>query len=249
MSDITEAKTALKKILTLIEEVNKITSDSMSNLKSEPDKILQNIEKFEGEKNSELKTIETNIEEISTLKNKFSQNENEIAKFDEEIVDLTKERQELSDKIQTTQNELSETQEKIKSVKSEFDNRSSRLIDLEKGVEELTTFHEQFEEKIKELEAQLQIDFEKKDMFVKSFKNKTDAMRSLIKKDYLKNLQVRIIKSLQKDLSMELGKIITTLDIKENDVRRILSKMAELGGPIDYNANAGTVKLTGEVDF
>ena len=74
-------------------------------------------------------------------------------------------------------------------------------------------------------------------------------MRSLISKEYIKNAQVLIIKSLLKDVKMELSKVILSSGATEEQVKKILSKISELKGPIYYDEAAGVVQLTGEVDF
>ena len=103
MSQITDAKTSLKKIITTIEEITGINSESIPKLKEHPTNLLNLIEKFENEKNNNIKTIESNDDEINSLKNKISQNNRDIIKFEDENSQLSKQRQELLDKIKKVQ--------------------------------------------------------------------------------------------------------------------------------------------------
>jgi len=248
MSNLTDAKTSLKKIISDIEEINRLTSGTMEKLISEPGKILELIEKFEEEKSAALKTIDMNTDEITTLKNKFSQNASEISKLEEEIEGLTKERQDLTDKIQSKQTELTNTQDKIKQNKEELEKRSNRLDEIVSSVEELNKLQEKFEVSLKDLEVQLQSEFDKKDKEVKSFKNRVAAIRSLINKDYIHTTELRVIKALQKDVTMEVSKLSTTLALRDDDIKKIMRKIMEANGSIEFNESAGTIILRGEVD-
>ena len=248
MSNLTDAKTSLKKIISDIEEINRLTSSTMEKLISEPGKILELIEKFEEEKSAALKTIDANTDEITTLKNKFSQNTSEISKLEEEIEGLTKERQDLTDKIQAKQTELTDTQDKIKQTKEELEKRSSRLDELISSVDELNKLQEKFDVSVKDLEGQLQSEFDKKDKEVKSFKNRVAAIRSLVNKDYIHTTELRVIKALQKDVTMEVSKLSTTLALRADDIIKIMRKIMEANGPIEFNESAGTIVLRGEVD-
>ena len=249
MSEITEIKTSLKTITSILEEINRLKENSLPKLKQHPSKLLELVEKFESEKDNNLNTIEANSDEINSLKNKISQNKRDISKLEEENNDLTKKRQELGDKIKKIQNELTETQEKISAKKGELENRESRLKDLEENIQELTTTQKEIEEKIKELEIQLRADFDKKDKIVRSFENRVKAMRLLINKDYIRSPQVQIIQALQKDTALDVNNMVQALDIKLGRAQSILRKIVELNGPIDYDEVADKVTLKAEVDF
>ena len=126
MSEITDAKTSLKEIISTIEEMNGLSADSLPKLKEHPTKLLELIEQFEEEKNNNVKTIEANTDETNSLKSKMAQDNRDIVRLDEENTELTKQRQELLDKISKLQQELADTQEKIKGknrekILSEFD--------------------------------------------------------------------------------------------------------------------------------
>lgn len=249
MSEITNAKTSLKKIITTIEEIIGINSETVPKLKDHPSNLLNLIEQFENEKNNNLKTIESNDDEINSLKNKISQNNRDIIKFDEENSQLSKQRQELLDKIQKVQNELNETQEKIKSKKEELENRSQRLAELKDRIQELSTLQDEFDEKMTQIEEQLKAEFEKKEIFANSYINRVAAMKALIKSKYITSQLLQFIMSLQKDATLELRNITLAIDMKEDTAKKILKKMIEQGGPIEYDEAAGTVTLKGEIDI
>ena len=249
MSEITDAKTSLKKIISIIEEINSTNTDTIPKLKEHPSNLLGLIEQFENEKNNNVKTIEANDDEINNLKNKISQNNRDIIKLDEENKDLTKQRQELIDKIQKVQNQLTETQEKIKMKKEELEKRSQRLEELKTRIRELTTLQDEFDEKMNEIESKLKTDYEKKDKFAKSYINRVAAMKALIKSNYITSQLMQFIMSLQKDTTLDLKNILLAIDMKDDTAKKILKKMIEQNGPIVHDAGAGTVTLTAEVDF
>jgi len=207
------------------------------------------IEAFENEKNANLKTIETNSDEINNLKNKISSNEREIVKLNESNEELTRNRKGLSEKIKTLEQELKKTQEKISVKNEEFNQRSQRLEELEERIQELASIQVKHEEKIKETEIHLESEFKKKDTHVKTFENRVAAMKLLIHKDYIRSAQYQLIRALQKDTAIELKNMILALDIKEAQAKKILKEMVQAKGPIVYDESVGTITLKGEVDF
>jgi chromosome segregation ATPase len=249
MSEITDAKTSLKKIITTIEEIIGINTETVPKLKEHPMNLLNLIEQFENEKNNNIKFIESNEDEINSLKNKISQNNRDIIKFDEENSQLSKQRQDLLDKIQKVQNELNETQEKIKVKKEELENRNQRLEELKDRIQELTTLQDEFDEKMNQLEEELKAEFEKKEIYANSYINRVAAMKALIKSKYISSQLLQFIMSLQPNTTLELRNILLAIDMKEATAKKILNKMIEQNGPIEYDEAAGTVSLKGEIDI
>ena len=249
MSEITDAKTSLKEIISTIEEMNSISADSLPKLKEHPTKLLELIEQFEEEKNKNVKTIEANTDETNLLKSKMAQDNRDIVRIDEENTELTKQRQELLEKISKFQQELADTQEKIKGKKEELDTRGQRLEELKTNVQKLTAIQDDFDEKMKKIETELKTDYDKKDKFARSYINRVAAMKALIKSKYISSQLLQFILSLQKDASLDLKNILVAIDMREDTAKTILKKIIELNGPVEYDESAGTVTLNGEVDF
>ena len=246
---LTDTKSSLKKILSIIEELSGLNSDSVPKLQAQPTNILEEIAKFEEEKNNNLRTIETNDDEMVSLKNKISQNQRDIATLEESNTELTSERQVLLDKIQTAQNELNETQTKITAKKEELTTRTARLEELEKRITELKDNQEKFDNQMKELETQLQGEFEKKQNFTNSYTMRTAAMKSLIKAGYIQSNQLKVIKSLVPETTLDLKGLVSASGLREDIFKGILTKMIQKNGPIEFDEEGGTVTLKGEVDF
>ena len=246
---LTDTKTSLKKILSIIEELSGLNSDSVPKLQAQPTNILEEIAKFEEEKNTNLRSIETNDDEMVSLKNKISQNQRDETKIKEENEELTSERQALLDKIQTAQNELNETQTKITAKKEELTTRTARLEELEKRITELKDNQEKFDNQMKELETQLQGEFEKKQNFTNSYTMRTAAMKSLIKAGYIQSNQLKVIKSLVPETTLDLKGLVSASGLREDIFKGILTKMVQKNGPIEFDEGGGTVTLKGEVDF
>ena len=192
---LTDTKSSLKKILSIIEELNGLNSDSIPKLQTQPNNLLEQIGKLEETKASDLGSIETNDDEINSLKNKISQNQRDIATFEENNVELNNQRQTLLDKIQDAQNELNDTQTKITARKEELTTRETRLKELENRLVELKDIQEKFDNKMKELESQLQSEFVKKENFSNSYAIRTAAMKSLIKAGYIQSAQLKLIQA------------------------------------------------------
>ncbi|MFX1503745.1 MAG: hypothetical protein ACFFDH_22480 [Promethearchaeota archaeon] len=246
---LTDTKSSLKKILSIIAELNNLNSDSIPKLETQPNNLLEQIGKLEEAKTNDLRTIESNDDEINSLKNKISQNQRDIASLEENNVELTNQRQTLLDKIQDAQNELNETQAKITARREELATRSSRLQELENRLIELKDIQEKFENEMKELGDELQEEYNKKEKFSSSYAMRTAAMKSLIKAGYVQSAQLKLIQALQPNTTLEIKAIVQAMDLREDIARNILAKMVQKNGPIEYNEAAGTVTLKGEVDF
>ncbi|NHI91867.1 MAG: hypothetical protein EAX96_05150 [Candidatus Lokiarchaeota archaeon] len=249
MSEITNVKTALKEIMMNFDDMNNIVTNTIPKLKENPDSMLKLIESFEELKKSKLSKIESMKNEIIDYKNKISQAKLDNAKLEEEIEDLDKKQQENIKKIENIKIELKDTTEKVAKQKEEFENRSQRLKDLETKVQELIKLKESSNERIEKVKNELESDFNKKSSFVESFQRRINAMRLLITKEYLKNAQVQVIKALQKDVKMEVSKVVLSSSINEDEVKKVLQKVVELQGPIEYDSVSGSVLLKQEVDF
>lgn len=246
---LTDTKSSLKKIFSIIEELNGLNSDSVPKLQTQPTSILEHIEKLESDKANDLSNIETNDDEINSLKNKISQNQRDIATLEENNGELTSERQTLLDKIQATQNELNETQTKITAKKEELTMRTARLDELEKRITELKDVQEKFDNQMMELETKLQAEHDKKEKYMNSYGIHVAAMKSLIKAGYVQSPQLQVIKALVPNTTLELKGLVSASGLREDVFRSILTKMVQNNGPLEYDEAGGTVTLKQEVDF
>ncbi|NVM46024.1 MAG: hypothetical protein HWN79_13995 [Candidatus Lokiarchaeota archaeon] len=244
-----DAKTSLKKMVSIIVDISGLNNTYIPKLRIEPEKVVEELEKYEDEKNLLLRTIESNTEKINSLKNKISQNQRDIVKFEEDNAELTKNRQKVESQIQETQNELKETQETIQLKKEELTNRDERLKELENQFFTLTKEVEKFEENLKALEAELNGTFRKKEKFVESYEKRVAAMKILINKRYINSQLYQFIKALQVGSTLDLQNILLAIDMREEQARKIITKMLEEGAPIEYDQATGTITLKEEVDF
>ncbi|MFX0024373.1 MAG: hypothetical protein ACFE9S_18790 [Candidatus Hermodarchaeota archaeon] len=246
---LTDTKSSLKKILSIIEELNGLNSDSIPKLQTQPTNLLEQIGKLEEMKTINLSNIESNDDEINSLKNKISQNQRDIASFEESNAELNTQKQALLDKIQDTQNELNETQTKITARREELATRSSRLSELENRLVELKDIQEKFNNKMNELETQLQSEYNKKEKYSNSYAMRAAAMKSLIKAGYIQSNQLQVINALVPQKTLEIKGLVSASGLREDVFRNIIAKMVQKNGPIEYDEAGGTVTLTGEVDF
>ena len=244
-----DAKTSLKKIISIIVDISGINSDYIPALRLKPEKILEELEKYEDEKNLLLKTIESNTEEINSFKNKISQSQRDFVKFEEDNAELMQNRQELETKIQESRNEFKEVNETISIKREELENRKLRLKELEDRLFTLNKEVEKFEDKLKALEIELSLTFTKKEKFVESYEIRVAAMKVLIKRKYITSLLYQFIKALQVGSSLDLKNILVAIDMREEQARKIITKMIEENAPIEYDQSSGTITLKEEVDF
>jgi chromosome segregation ATPase len=244
-----DAKTSLKKIVSIVVDISGINSDHIPQLRLKPEKILEDLEKYEDGKTLLVKTVETNNEKINTYKNKIAQSQRDIVKFEEDSVELIQNRQELETKIQESRKEFTEINETISVKRKESENRGLRLKELEDRLFSLNKEVEKFEDKLKALEIELSLTFTKKEKFVETYELRVAAMKVLIKRKYITSLLYQFIKALQVGSSLDLRNILVAIDMKEEHARKIITKMLEENAPIEYDKSSGTITLKEEVDF
>ncbi|MFX0057879.1 MAG: hypothetical protein ACFE85_00265 [Candidatus Hodarchaeota archaeon] len=244
-----DAKTALKKMSSIIVDISGLNSDYIPKLRTQPDYIVEAIEKYENEKNNLMKTFESNNEEINRFKNKISQNQRDIQRFEEDNSFLTKQRQGFLDKIQGKQKELEDTQTTIHLKKEELNSRTQRLKELEVRILDLSREIEKFEGELKALEKELENTFVKKEKYVQSYENRVAAMKILINKKYISSSLYQFFRALQVGSALDLKNILLAIDMREDYAKKLINKMIEDNAPIIYNEDSGTITLKEEVDF
>ncbi len=246
---ITESKSSINKLLMLVEEINTLNTESIPKMTEQPKNILQALESFEVEKKGKEDTIESNKENINSLKERISKNERTIAKLKEEIEELNKNKNDFLKKIEEVQNKLKELQSEITSKKEEFESRKQRLKELEETITELKIEKDKSQDDLKKLEADFEDKFLEKKHYVDNYESRIKAMKILIRSNYIQSGQIKLIKSLQKGATLDLNHILMAIDLKEEKARQILRKMVEYNGPVQFDENANTVTLLEEVDF
>jgi chromosome segregation ATPase len=244
-----DSKTALKKIASNIVDISGIHADNLPKLRLKPEKILESLEKYEDGKNVLINTLKSNYEKINTFKNKISKSQRDNIKFEEDNAELVRNRQELEAKIQESRNEFKEVKETISIKREESKNRELRLKELEDRLFMLNKEIEKFEDRLKALETELENTFIKKERFVQSYENRVAAMKILINKKYINSLLYQFIKALQVGSALDLKNILIAIDMREEQARKIITKMLEDDAPIEYDQSSGTITLKEEVDF
>lgn len=244
-----DAKTFLKKIVSVIVNLNGINSDNIPKLRAQPELVLEAINKYSTEKNNLIKQVDLNNEEINSFKNKISQGQRDIQKFEDNNQYSTSKRQDLITKIQDIQKEIEETQTSIRAKKGDLDTRTVRFKELENSVLDLSHEIEKFDSKLKELEKELESNFLKKERFMQSYENRVSAMKILISKKYINSSLYQFIRALQAGSALDLRNILVAIDMKEGKAKNIIRKMLEDNGPVIYNDTSGTIELKEEVDF
>ena len=244
-----DAKTSLKKILSNVDYLESLNKDYIPKLKELPTNLLEAIQKLEDEKSGILKAIDNNSDEINSYKNKISENQSEVSKLEESNSDLTQQRQNLMDKIQTKQNQLKATKDTIRVKNEELSNRTKRLNELENKIIDLSRELNQFEDNLKQIEKDLENTFLKKERQVQNFGYSVQAMKILVNKKYINSSLYQFIRALQVGSALEVKNILLAIDMREDQAIKILSKMLEENGPIEFDSATGTVTLKQEVDF
>jgi len=249
MSELTTVKTAIRRISSIFEEIESSTKDQIPKLTKFNPNLLTLVEKFENEKNDNAKKIQTKNDEIESLKNKVSQNNRDILNLEEGNKNLTENRQDLTSKIEEMTNNIRDLENQIETKKGELSTREQRLQELEGNINQMTSDQEKFEGELKKLELIHMEDYDKRLKFANSFENRVKAMKLLIEKNYIKTPQVHLISALQVGTELDLKNIIQAYDIKLDVATKIIRRIVELGGPVEFDEAAGKVTLKSEVDF
>jgi chromosome segregation ATPase len=234
-----DAKTSLNKIINIIDEISSNTDKSLQKLKASPHMILAAITLLEDQKNSLIKTIESNIEQISQFKNKIGQNEREVSNLESENEALNRQKQDFLTRIQEAQVDLAKTLEIIKLKKEELENRSNRLKELETRTLDLSRDLKKNQDQLKQLEKELESTFSKKDRYVQGYENRVAAMKVLINKRYISSSLYQFIRALQVGSALDLKNILVAIDMREDHAKKIINKILEENGPIEYNPSNG----------
>ena len=244
-----EAKTSLKKMISVIVDISGLNSDFIPKLRSQPEMVLGSIDKYEHEKSELIKNISSNNEQINSLKNKISQCQRDIAKLIEDNKQLVIKRQELIDKIEQYQNELKNIRETITLRVNELETKSSRIKELEGVNLELMRSIEKSETQLKALEKELENTYIKKEKFVQNYENRVAAMKLLINKKYINSSLYQFFRALQIGSALDLKNILLAIDMRDDQAKLIINKIIDDGGPIEYDNVTGTITLKEEVDF
>ena len=85
MSEITEVKTSIKKISSIFNDIKNTNADHIPKLEKFPPKLTELIKNFEEMKVNNIKKIESNTDEIYTLKDNISHNKRDIQNLEEGI--------------------------------------------------------------------------------------------------------------------------------------------------------------------
>ncbi|NHJ26244.1 MAG: hypothetical protein EAX89_16815, partial [Candidatus Lokiarchaeota archaeon] len=157
-----DAKTSLKKMISVIVDISGLNSDFIPKLRSQPEMILGSIDKYEHVKSELIANINSNNELINSLKNNISQNQRDIARHIEDNKQLAIKRQELIDKIEHQHNELKSIRETMTLKINELETKTARMKELEEVNLDLMRNIEKSESILKELEKELENTYIKK---------------------------------------------------------------------------------------
>ncbi len=249
MSELTSVKTAVMRISSIFEDLKADTENQIPKLKKFNNNLTELVDKFEQERSANSKKIQTNADEIEALKTKKSQNARKIMNLNEESKNLSANSQSLGTQIETLTAEISNLENQIASKQSDLANREQRLHELETNVHQMALDQEKFDENLRKMSLELMEKYDARLMYANSFENRVKAMKLLIAKNYLKIPQVQLLKALQVGTELDLKNMVQAYDIKLDVATKILRKIVDLGGPVDFNETTGMVTLKEEVDF
>jgi chromosome segregation ATPase len=251
MSDVPllDAKTSLKKMISIIADISGLNTEFIPKIRSQPEMILGSIDKYEGVKGDLITKINTNNEQINSLKNNILQTQRDIIKLSDDNKQLSNQQQELIEKVRNKQTEIQQTQETIRLKNNESEKKKIRLKELEDGILDLTKNIEKFEVKLKALEKELENTFIKKEKFVQNYENRVAAMKILINKKYISSSLYQFFRALQVGNALDLKNILLAIDMRDDQAKRIINKILEENGPIEYDNTNGTITLKEDVDF
>jgi hypothetical protein len=74
-------------------------------------------------------------------------------------------------------------------------------------------------------------------------------MKILINKKYINSSVYQFFRALQVGSALDLKNILLAIDMRDDQAKKIINKIIDDGGPIEYDSSNGTITLKEEVDF
>jgi len=225
----------------------KSNKDNIESLKIKIFQLNQEIPKLELE-GSELSKKQEEIQKnLETKKKELEEIQSKKQKFNGEF---DKKRQLLEDLETKLNDSWKKVEEKIQEISKVEEKINQEINALKVGYSQiLTKKEEELNNKVKEVEAENEQEYNKRLDCFKPVKVKTKAISLLIRNGMLNSELFNFIRALEKDKPMELSFICQALNYDPQKAEKIIKKMVAEGGPVNFNGKNGLITLQKEVEF
>jgi chromosome segregation ATPase len=246
MTDISEVLSALKRGNMTIEEAFAEINDIIQTVKNgltELQKPVEEVIDFERRQKEELVNFESRnlalSQEITSLKEEKSSNEQLLQRTQTNYTDTTEKRTKLETKKRNTIAEISNIEKKLEAVKTEL--QADKLTN-EKINAEISTIVQTTELKLKEIEG---IAAKERDVIRKT-KGERMALEYLVKKNHIEFNELKIINSLEGRSNTDMATISKVTGLSEALIMKTLDGLMRRN-LLTFDSSTGAITITGNL--
>ncbi|NHJ47627.1 MAG: hypothetical protein FK733_07555 [Asgard group archaeon] len=246
MTDISEVLSALKRGSMTIDEVLTELNDSLQTAKKGLDDLQKPIEEvidFERRQKEEIAKFESNnlalSQEISSLKQEKTNNEQLLQNTQTKLTDATEKRTKLETNKRDTQTELSNTEKTLETTKSELQMETENNTKI---TTEISSIVQAAEIKLKEVEKKADSERD----LIRKTKGERMALEYLIKRNHIEFNELKIINSLEGRNNTDMATISKVTGLSEALITKTLEGLMRRN-LLTFDGSTGAITVTGNL--
>jgi chromosome segregation ATPase len=234
------------------EKSNNITQIKTN--KNEIDALKKNI----FQTNKEFLKLETKFIDLSLdfedINKRLENKKNELNSFNDKLIRFEKENKSQNKILEDLESEISDSwklvEEKIQDVSRLEEKHNQDIIQIRsEGEQDLLKLKEGLDNELIKLDIEYKKQYDELLSKFQEVKDKINSLNLLIKRGFINSELYEFICSLDKKKPLDLNFICQTIKIKSEKAKKVVEKMIEANGPIEFDEKTGTVTLKKEVEF
>ncbi|MHA1630505.1 MAG: hypothetical protein ACTSXO_05805 [Candidatus Heimdallarchaeota archaeon] len=246
MSDISEILSALKRGGMTIEDIIAELAETLKSSKVNLEGLiqpLQELQEIERKQSTEIANFESNnltlSQEITSLKEEKSKNEDVLRETQEKFTEKTNDRTKLESRKRELTSELSAIEKNLEAAKKELETETETNQKLQAEIKNIV---ETTEQKINEIEQQA----EKERDVIRKSKGERMALEFLIKKNYIEFNEIKIINALEGRKNTDLSTIAKVTGLSTDLIVSTLNGLMKRN-LLTFDNSSGAITLTGSL--
>ncbi|MCF2142913.1 MAG: hypothetical protein K9W42_04365 [Candidatus Heimdallarchaeota archaeon] len=246
MSDISEILSALKRGGMTIEDIIAELAETLKSSKVNLEGLiqpLQELQEIERKQSTEIANFESNnltlSQEITSLKEEKSKNEDLLRETQEKFTEKTNDRTKLESRKRELTSELSAIEKNLEAAKKELETETETNQKLQAEIKNIV---EATEQKINEIEQQA----EKERDVIRKSKGERMALEFLIKKNYIEFNEIKIINALEGRKNTDLSTISKVTGLSTDLIVSTLNGLMKRN-LLTFDNSSGAITVTGSL--
>lgn len=246
MTEISEVQATIKRGALSAEEIEQNFNESLQTIKRGLENLQNPIEEVisqEKELKEEIAKYESDnlnlSKEISSLKKEKQDKENQLHEKKEQLSEKTNKRVELEKTIREIETELENTNQSLSTAKDELNQKTNELKTTEKELEDLRT---SYEEQLQELEEKA----ENKRKKIRRIKGERLALEYLIKHNHIDFNELTVINALKGRTTTDISTIEKITGVSKDLIENCLKGLNKRG-LVEYDESSGNISITGSL--